>query len=103
MFSALRRQTYGRSPERAWIAAYQSSTKGHVGGSARATGVSSRGEYSKDGWVPTGGVVPLSWRFSAGLVLASAISVISGSLVWVKRIVGRNLALISPSESSCII
>ena len=63
----------------------------------------SRSEYDEDGWVPTGGVAPLSWRFLGGLVLASVSSRISSSSVREKTTVGRTMASISPSEISCIV
>ena len=51
----------------------------------------------------TGGVAPLSWRFLGGLLLASASSGTSSSLVWKKSTVGQTMALISPYEISCIV
>ena len=79
------------------------STLEHVRGLAKATNVSSRGEYDEDGWVPTGGVVPWSLRFLGGLVLASASSGISISLVWEKSTIGQTMVPISPSETLCIV
>ena len=88
---------------RAWRAAYSTSTRGLGGGSYRATKVFYRGECYEDIWVPTGGMAPLSWRFWVGLVLASVISGISSSLVWVKITVGWMVTPISPSDTTCII
>ena len=88
---------------RAWRAASSASTRVLGGGSARATKVFYRGECYEDIWMPTDGMAPLSWRFGVGPVLASAISGISSSLVWVKITVGWMMAPISPSETTCII
>ena len=68
-----------------------------------ATDVYVRGERGKDGWVPIVGVAPLSQRFSVGSVSALAISADSISLVWVKITVDWTMALISISETLCII
>ena len=87
---------------RAWRAASTASTRGHGGVLAEATKVSSGGECGGDGWVLTGGMAPLSCRFLGGLVSASTSSIISNSLVWEIITVGRAMALISPSETSCI-
>ena len=62
-----------------------------------------RGEYNKDGWVPSSGVAPLSWWFSIGLVSELASSVVSSSLVWLKSTVGRTMVSIFPSDTSFII
>ena len=51
---------------RACRAASPASMWGHVGGSAGATNVSSRGEYGEDGWATTASVVLFYWRFSVG-------------------------------------
>ena len=64
--------------------------------------MSSGGDCGGDVWVLTGGVAPLSWRFSCWSVLALASSGILSLLVWEKSTVGRVMALISPSETSCI-
>ena len=67
------------------------------------TKIFSRGEHDKDGWVPTGGVAPLFWRFLVGLISESASSGISRFLVWEKSTVGKTMALIYPSETWCIV
>ena len=103
MSLAPHRRTSGRSPARAWIAASLDSTQGHGRGLVRATEVSSRGECGNDGWVPTGGVAPLSWRFLVRSVLSSASSGILSSSVWEKSTVGRTMLSISPSETLCIV
>ena len=46
---------------RAWRLAYLVSTQVCGIGLSGLTEVSVRGEYGKDGWVPSGGVAPLSW------------------------------------------
>ena len=48
-------------------------------------------------------VAPLSWRFLVGLISALISFGILSSSVWEKSNFGRMLALISPSETSCII
>ena len=55
------------------------------------------------GWVPTGDVAPLSWKFLVSLVLASEIYGILSSSMWEKIIVGRTMDSTSPSETSCIV
>ena len=50
----------------------------------------------------TGGVAPLFWWFSDGLVSALVSSGISISLVWEKITIGREIFSSSPSATSCI-
>ena len=103
MSSAPRRRTYGKSPICAWIKVYLASTRGRGKGSSRATKMSSRDECDEDGWVPTGGVAPLSWRFLVDSLSASARYVILSLLVWQKSTVGHTVVFISPFDTSCII
>ena len=91
------------SPTLAWRAAYLASTRGHGGGSAKATNFSSNVECGEYGWVLTGGVAPLSWRFWGDLVLALASSGILNSSLWEKSNVGQTMVSISPSKTSCIV
>ena len=53
--------------------------------------------------MPSGGMVPLSWWFLVGSVLASASSVILIWLVWVKSTVDTTMELISSTKTSYII
>ena len=55
-------------------ASFLASTRLCGGGAAGSTNASYRGEWGRDVWVLTGGVVPFLWWFSGGLVLASSIS-----------------------------
>ena len=69
-------------------AALTASTQGRSGGSSRETKESVRGECNEYGWVLCGGEAPLSWWFSAGVVLLLASTIGSSSLGWAKRSVG---------------
>ena len=51
-----RRLTFGRATEHARKETSPASKRRRVGGLVRTTKVSVRGEYSKDGWVLSGGV-----------------------------------------------
>ena len=51
------------SPAPAWRMVSVATTQGRVRFSFRATKVYYRGKFDKDGWVMSGGVAPLSWRF----------------------------------------
>ena len=64
------------------------STPGHSGSNSEVYGMSVGGECDKNGWVPSGGVAPLSCWFSAGVVLLSVIYIGSNVLGWVKRSLG---------------
>ena len=65
--------------------------------------MSSRSECGEYYCVPTGGMAPLSWRFSRRLVSVSTSSGILNSSVWEKSTVGRIMAFISPSKTSCMV
>ena len=78
------------------------STRGRGGGLGETTDASSGNKCGGEGWVLTGGVASLSWRFLGGLVSALAISGILSSLVWEKSTVGRAIASILSSATSCI-
>ena len=82
-----------------WRTASLDSMRGYGRGLSKATEVFSRGDYGKDGWMLTVGVVPLSWRFSGRSVSASASSGILSSLVWEKSTVGWTMSSNSPSET----
>ena len=77
---------------RAWRAESPASKRVSDEGLAEATKMSVMGECSEYGWVPSGGVLPLSWWFLVRLVLASTSSVISSLLVWVKSTASKTMA-----------
>ena len=65
------------------------STQGRGGGESEASGASIGGEYKKDGWVKSGGVVPLYQFFLSGLAFALASSVGLSSWGWVESSLGE--------------
>ena len=92
----------GRSLACACRADSSALARGHGGSSTEATKVYSGGDCSGDGWVLTGDVAPLYWRFWGRLVSSLASSGISSSSMWEKSTVGRLMASISPSKNLCI-
>ena len=58
------------------------------------------GECIDDGWVMSGSEAPLSWWFSAGVVLASARSAGSIFSGWLKSAVDREITSISSYKTS---
>ena len=77
--------------------------QGNGRGLDEETEVYYRGDCINDGWVTTGGVAPLSWRFLGGSILALTCSGNSISSIWEKSTVGRTMTYISPSDTSCIV
>ena len=59
--------------------------QGHGGGNFGDYGESIGGDCDKDGWVKSGGVVPLSWDFSDGLASSLESLIWLSLLRWVNR------------------
>ena len=100
MSSSTLSQTLGRYSAQARWSVSTASSRGCGGGSSVEIKASIRGECGEDGWVPSGGEVPLYWWFLAGVVSVSESSVVSSSLGWVKSAIGRTIELIYSSETS---
>ena len=79
------------------------STQEHSRGSSEETKVSIRGECNEDGCVPSGGLALLSHWFLVRSVLELERSIFLSSPGCVKSAVGRNMELISTSDTTCII
>ena len=65
--------------------------------------MSVRNEFSDYGWVPSDSMTTFSWQFLFRSVLVLVSSAVSSLSDWVESTTGNTMALISLSDTSCIV